>query len=291
MGRGSLLFSYNVHKIDLVCYNIKMPKEKRYQSKTKVYHVMSRALNKQMLFDDEHDFLVYLNILSQAKKEYDVKIYAYCLMTNHVHLLLFDLKNNISKFMNKINSRYAMYYNKKNGRTGVVFNERFKSEAIEDKSYLITCIRYIHQNPVKSLMCKRTYDYKFSSIHAYRCSKAQSNYLLLVDVNDIYKMFDKKEFLIFNETDNRDKCMDILCNKLNDEEVTKILYDLLKIKNKKEYLKLEEPIIAVNVIKLIDMGIPLMQLSRVTGFCYSKIQRLRIGKDGKVISLTYKERK
>ncbi len=62
-----------------------------------------------------------------------MKIYAYCLMTNHVHLLLFDLKNNISKFMNKTNSRYAMYYNNKNGRTGVIFNDRYKSEAIENK--------------------------------------------------------------------------------------------------------------------------------------------------------------
>ncbi|MCQ2609814.1 MAG: transposase, partial [Lachnospiraceae bacterium] len=96
---------------------------------------MSRALNKQMLYDDEHDFLVYLNLLSQTKKEYGIKIYAYCLMTNHVHLVICDNKDNISKAMNKLNSRYAMYYNKKNGRTGVVFNDRFKSEAIEDKRY------------------------------------------------------------------------------------------------------------------------------------------------------------
>ena len=81
--------------------------------------------------------------------------------------------------MNKINSRYANYYNLKNARTGYVFNDRYHSENVENVKYFLTCLRYIHQNPIKAGICNKTYEYKFSSIHAYRRDKG--NYLDLVN--------------------------------------------------------------------------------------------------------------
>ena len=115
-----------------------MPRHSRIKSKTNIYHVMSRGLNKQLLFDDETDYLRYLQLLNDIKKEYGIKVYAYCLMSNHIHIILKDDNEMLSTAMRRLNSRYAMYYNRKNCKVGYVFSDRFKSEAIETKEYLLT---------------------------------------------------------------------------------------------------------------------------------------------------------
>ena len=247
---------------------------------------MSRALNKQILFDTEQDFLYFLKILQDVKKTDKFSLYAYCLMSNHYHLIIRERNISISKIMNKINSRYANYYNMKNGRTGYVFNDRFHSESIENIKYLMTCIRYIHQNPIKAGICNKTYEYKFSSIHSYRNKKG--NYLDLVDIKPVLKHCDSIDFAKWNEEINYDRCLDIMNNKMSDEEVTRILYKIMNVQTKKEYLKKSEAEKVYAIFKLIDLSIPLQQLSRVTGFYYNKLQKMRIGKIGNVTKLTYK---
>ena len=249
---------------------------------------MTRALNKQVLFDEEEDFLFYLQILDNAAKKHKVSIYAYCLMTNHTHLLIFDKGNHINEFMKSINTTYAKYYNKKNGRLGYVFNDRYHSEPVGNDKYFLTVIRYIHQNPVKALICNHTYNYKFSSIHAYRREKG--NYLNIVNTKYIFSRFDKKEFLAWNETQNNDRCMDVMNNRMTDEEVAKLLFKIVNVKNKKEFLKKTEAEKVIGILKLLDISVPMKQLSRVSGIYYNKIQKLRIGKIGKTVSLTYKAR-
>lgn len=263
-----------------------MPREKRLKSKSGIYHVMCRALNKQMLFDEENDFVEYLNLLSKSKIKFNIKIFAYCLMTNHVHILLKDHNDALKDFMKSINTSYAKYYNKKYERVGYVFNDRFHSEPVENVKYFLTCLRYIHQNPVKALICKMTYDYKFTSIHAYR--RMKGNYLNIVDTKFIDNKFDKQEFLRWTEIENHDKCMDVICNKMGDNEVAKILYSMMKVAGKKEYLKKTEQEKIYYILKLVDMFIPMRQIARVSGIYYNKIQKLSIAREGGAISLTYK---
>lgn len=265
-----------------------MSREKREKSNSKIYHVMCRALNKQTLFDEEEDYLFYLKHLKEISQKYKVIIYAYCLMTNHIHILIYDKNEMINQFMKSLNTTYAKYYNKKYGRTGYVFNDRYHSEPVENMKYLLTVIRYIHQNPVKAMICKNTYDYKFTSIHAYR--RNAGNYLQIVNTKAIYKKFDKKEFLSWNEIENHDRCMDIMNNKLKDADVAELLFKTIKVKNKKEYLEKSEAEKVVAIMKLIDISIPLMQISRVSGLYYNKLQKLRLGKEGKTVSLTYKRK-
>ena len=176
---------------------------------------MSRGLNKQLLFDDETDYLRYLQLLNDIKKEYGIKVYAYCLMSNHIHIILKDDNEMLSTAMRRLNSRYAMYYNRKNCKVGYVFSDRFKSEAIETKEYLLTCIRYVHQNPVKADICNKTYNYKFSSIHAYRRDKG--NLFGIVDKPLNMIKMNKNEFLKWNETSNDDRCMEVANKKLSDK--------------------------------------------------------------------------
>ena len=263
-----------------------MPRVARDISETNIYHIMNRALNKQTLYDDEQDFLYFLKVLKDVKTKTHFDLYAYCVMTNHYHLLIKEHDVKISVIMNKINSRYANYYNLKNERTGYVFNDRFHSESVDSMPYLFRCARYIHQNPVKAGLCDKTYNYKFSSIHAYRRQKG--NYLNLVDTDYINKNFKSNEFVSWNDLESHDRCMDIANNKLSDKEVANILYKVLKVSNKKEYSQKKEEEQMYAILKLIDMSIPLKQLSRVSGHSYYKLQRLRRGKVGNVTKLIYK---
>ena len=182
-------------------------------------------------------------------------------MSNHYHLLIKDKSNKLSAIMNKINSRYANYYNLKNARIGYVFNDRYHSENVENVKYFLTCLRYIHRNPIKAG---------------------------LINTKFIKEKFDNDEFLKWNELDNHDRCMEIMNNRLTDDDITKLLYKYMNINTKKEYLQASEEEKVIAILNLIDYSIPLMQLSRVTGFYCNKLQKLRIGKDGNTVSLTYK---
>ena len=246
---------------------------------------MSRSLNRQILFEEEIDYIKYLDILSKAKEKFGFKIYAYCLMTNHIHMLIEDKKNNLSNFMKQINHEYAMYYNKKYDRLGYVFADRFKSENIENEKYFNTCLRYIHQNPVKALITDKTYEYKFSSIHAYR--RMKGNYLNLVDTSVIFKRYDKGTFLKWNEEANNDMCMDYMNNHMTDKEIESLLFKYLNITKLSEYDRLSQNKKNVGIKQLLKMYIPIRQISRISGFSFNKIQNLRSGIYGKVSNLTY----
>ena len=142
-----------------------MPRNLRIKSITGTYHVMIRGVNKRNIFIDDEDREKILQLISYYKNKYDIKIYAYCLMDNHVHLLLKD-KVNIDRYMQCIQTVYALYFNKKYKRIGHLFQDRFKSIPIENKKYLLECVRYIHQNPVKANIATIN-KYKWSSYNEY----------------------------------------------------------------------------------------------------------------------------
>lgn len=132
------------------------------------YHIMCQGIKREDVFLEKEDFEKYLYLMNKYKSEYAIEIISYCIMSNHVHLLLYsnDIKQ-ISKYMHQINLIYAMNYNTSCGRVGYVFRDRFKLEEITDINYLYYCILYIHNNPVKAGICKTAKEYKYSSYNEY----------------------------------------------------------------------------------------------------------------------------
>jgi putative transposase len=127
-----------------------IPREARKKSVSGVYHIILRGANKQEIFHDDEDRIKFLDTLRKYKHQSEMKIYAWCLMSNHVHLLLREGTESISVTMKRIGVSYALYYNYKYLTTGHLFQDRFKSENVESTDYLLTVTRYIHQNPVKA---------------------------------------------------------------------------------------------------------------------------------------------
>ena len=144
-----------------------MPRHCRQLSHKGIYHVMVRGIEKSDIFHNDDDKLKFLDILEKKKSENEFDLFAFCLMDNHVHLLLKEKEFSLSRIMKCINVSYALYFNKTYSRVGYLFQDRFKSEIINNEAYLLEVIRYIHNNHVKAGMVKNSTDYHCSSYNFY----------------------------------------------------------------------------------------------------------------------------
>ncbi len=125
-----------------------MPRKPREKSRFGIYHVILRGVNKQIIFEENEDYLQFIRILKKYKEVCEFKLYAYCLMDNHVHLLMEQTTTELETIMKRIEVKFVKWYNRKYKRIGYLFQDRYKSEPINDEGYFRTVFRYIHQNPL-----------------------------------------------------------------------------------------------------------------------------------------------
>ncbi len=144
-----------------------MPRKPRTLSSTGIYHITIRSVNQQLIFEEDADYLKFLLTLSDCKKKYDVDLYAYCLMDNHIHLLINSTPAVLSSFFQSLGARFVLWYNQKYKRSGHLFQERFYSSSIEDEEYFLATLVYIHNNPVEAGICRLPSEYHWSSYNAY----------------------------------------------------------------------------------------------------------------------------
>ena len=124
---------------------------------------MERGIRRQKIFEDDMDYQVFREILKVAVEKYNCIVHAYCLMSNHFHILLETDDIEVGTFMKYLASSYAIYFNKKYKYTGHLFEGRYKGCLVKDESYFLQTSRYIHLNPVKAKMVNAPEDYKWSS--------------------------------------------------------------------------------------------------------------------------------
>jgi REP element-mobilizing transposase RayT len=149
-----------------------------------LYHVIVRGNQRQKTFLGPADYQIYLEKLTQYRRQHEVTIYAYCLMPNHVHLLLECGKMPLGKFMQGLQQSYAQYYNRKYKKVGHLFQGRYKAILCQKDAYLLELIRYIHLNPIRTKLAKRAQDYLYTSDPAYRMGKATA----ILDPRAVLKM-------------------------------------------------------------------------------------------------------
>ncbi|GCD09763.1 transposase [Clostridium tagluense] len=145
-----------------------MARKARLKTNDAIYHIMCKSITEVDLFRDDEDKKKYLSLVKKYKDLHHVKIYGYCLMDNHSHLLIDANGADISKVMHGINFSYAMYFNKKYKREGHLFKDRFKSKIVDSDRYLRTVSLYIHNNPTDISEFKDCPEkYAFSSLGIY----------------------------------------------------------------------------------------------------------------------------
>lgn len=149
-----------------------MTRQPRAVSRTGLYHVVFRGINHCLLFEEQADYEKLLAIIEKVKAELSLEVYAFCLMSNHVHLLLKEaLPGDISTAMRKTLTPYALWFNKKYHRSGSLIANRYKSECVESDEYLLTLVRYIHHNPIVAGIADSLESYPWSSYHNYLLEK------------------------------------------------------------------------------------------------------------------------
>lgn len=144
-----------------------MSRTQRKYSSTGCYHIMLRGNEKKDIFLDDHDRFRFLDLISKKIIDKELVVYAYCLMNNHVHLVVHDENDQISGTMKGVATGYAMFFNIKYDRVGHVFQDRFRSEAVLDDRYLLAVTRYVHNNPVKAGLVDQPDQYRWSSYKDY----------------------------------------------------------------------------------------------------------------------------
>lgn len=163
-----------------------MSRKQRVHYRGAIYHVTARGNNRQIIFNDEFDKMYYLSLLRYYKDKYECELYAYVLMDNHVHLLIAVADQPLAKFMQGVQQCYTQYYNHKYSHVGHVFQQRYNAEICADDSYLLSVVRYIHNNPIKAKIVDRV-DYPWSSHKYYLkadCSFVDSSFILGIFSNN-----------------------------------------------------------------------------------------------------------
>lgn len=186
-----------------------MARRAREESPTGFYHVMMRGVNREKIFQLEKHKKLLIKILKEEIKEVDVEIGAYCIMDNHVHLIIKSELADLSELLKKVNIKFAMRYNKNCDRVGHVFQGRYRSEIILNDIHLIQAIRYVHRNPVKAGIVSSIENYKWHTYKEYLSGsssmisgKIKSLVLDIMGGKDGFEQFHlKKEIVIFLDTD------------------------------------------------------------------------------------------
>lgn len=252
-----------------------MPRQARKKSNSGIYHVMLRGINRQNLFEDNEDRQRFINTIGYYKTISGYNLYGYCLMDNHIHLLLRETNESISMGIKRISSSFVHWYNQKYNRCGHLFQERYKSEVVENERYFLTVLRYIHQNPIKAGIVKKLEQYPWSS---YREYIGRAN---ITDVDFALEFFSKDKleavelFKEYSKEENEDQCLEMRETvRVSDAEVIAYMKRLgIQTVSHLQRLEKKERNEIIRAIKRIE-GVSIRQLARITGISKSVISRI-----------------
>jgi len=224
-----------------------MARKPRIHYQGALYHVIVRGNNRTYIFKNRENKAEYKKIVSKYKKRYRFKLYAYCIMDNHAHLLIEVEDISLSKIMQGIQQVFTQYYNRRNRTTGHVFEQRYKSYLCDRDAYLLQLIRYIHQNPVRSNL-KNGINYQWSShqeylgnpgladvvfpltLFAHHKHKAIKRYLTFMDeieAKEVKSMIKEEEIEMVKNIEEKHKIAQEALIKII-EEITEIKMDKIK---------------------------------------------------------------
>ena len=250
-----------------------MPRSSRVNSNTGVYHIMLRGINHQTIFEDDEDNEKFLEVLGLCKTLSGFELYGYCLMGNHIHMLLKTVNEDLGLIFKRIGARYVYWYNWKYKRTGHLFQDRFKSEPVGDDKYFLTALRYIHRNPINAKLCKNPDEYKWSSYKEYINNSCSNS---IVDTTYVINMTGLSELIKHTNMSCADNCLEYTERKFipTDAEAKKVMMELcicntietvkhFSMQQRDEYIR-----------ALGNYGISVRQLARISGISKGIIEKV-----------------
>ena len=265
-----------------------MSRKARLTSESGIYHVMMRGVNRQDIFECDKDYLKFLDLLHRAAFPRDeqnhalppnIVIFCYCLMPNHVHLLVRETPAlGISDAIKSISVAYAYYFNQKYEHIGHLFQDRFRSEVVNDIAYFITLFRYIHQNPVAAKISESVDDYRWSSWAEFNTNLPKAD-VPVCAVSSVFQRIPYKELssYVYEPMPKAQRILDFdndTCVRVTDDIVREFvrsefdmhITDIQHIEKNRRNDMLQ---------KILEFGASIRQLSRMTGVSRKLVEKAR----------------
>ena len=256
-----------------------MPRTARNESRTNIYHIMLRGINRQNIFEDDDDRLQFMKVLCQCREISGFTLHAFVLMSNHIHLLIEPGEEALDMIFRRIGTRYAVWFNRKYQRAGHLFQDRFRSENVETEQYFMTVLRYILQNPMKAGLESCPGTYRWSSYLAYKQGKS-----MLTDMQYTLDLFgDRAALLEYLSQSNDDSVMDEADHdwRLRDDSAKEIIVRITGCASVSDYQKLDLSVQKKYAKKLYLERLSLGQIARMTGMSKTTVFRvIHTGEDG-----------
>ncbi len=167
------------------------------------YHVMNRGRRREDIFKDEGDYRLFLELLQETAKMWNLKVSAYCLMSNHYHLLVQTPEGNLSRCMRHLNGVYTQRFNRKHNHDGQLFRGRYKAVLVDEDSHLLELLRYIHRNPLEAGMVSELAVYQWSSHRGYLAHAKGWNWLHREKLLAMFSKIRNKALAAYLEFANR----------------------------------------------------------------------------------------
>ena len=251
-----------------------MARQARKLSSTLTYHVIVRGADRQLLFEETKDYLKFLDFLQLYKEKYEFEIFAYCLMSNHVHLLLRHPETvTLESIFRSLNSSYASWFNHKYQRTGFLFGGRYYSEPVESDQYLLTVLKYIHFNPTKAyLESKPGESYHWTSYYDYEFETAN-----LTDISPVMKILENKQaFWELHSKTPDEECLEIPIskNRITDDIIKELIQVECSCNCVSDFQELPLSLRNKHIIFLKEKGATVKQINRLTGTPRGVIERI-----------------
>ena len=232
---------------------------------------MLRGINRQVIFEDDGDRRFFLKTVKHCKEVSGFRLYAFCLMSNHVHLLMETGEEPLETVFKRIGSGYVKWFNQKYQRTGHLFQDRFRSENVETERYFQTVLRYILQNPMKAGMEFSPGHYRWSSYRAYEQDRGT-----LTDREYAKGVFGGQENLIaFCNEENDDAAMeeDDFSWRISDEEAIGIMSRISKCGSVSEFQQLSRELKKFYIREMYLERLSARQITRVTGVSEKTVRK------------------
>lgn len=237
-----------------------------------LYHVVLKGSGDQIIFEDDEDRIAFTSCLDAYRCEFGVRILAWCLMSNHVHLVLADDDSCLSKFMHSVATAYACGFNRRHLRRGALFGGRFHSVGIATDAQLLRAVRYVHDNPYKSGICLAS---------AYQWSSYREYLSLGPTMVDTVPVFDAigglEHFEEFSAAEKYAGYVPVMHSRLDDSEALKLAAELLGAERLRALRSEPSARRAQGIQLLRDAGLTMKQVQRCTGIGRGIIARTTHG--------------
>lgn len=252
-----------------------MPRKQREKSSTGIYHVMLRSINGEVIFKENEDFEKLIQTIGEYKEVSQYMIYAYCLMNNHIHLLIKEGIEDLGIVFRRIGASYVYWYNSKYKRRGHLFQDRYKSEAVEDDRYLLTVLRYIHRNPIKAGVARHVEEYPWSSYNEYLGKNGMCDTEFVLSYFSVEERTGITLFEEFNKQKNTDECLDYHEEvRIDDEEAKDIIIKVAGVLDTAQIQHFEIGKRDKIIRELKNRGLSIRQIERLTGVSFALVRRI-----------------